>query len=880
MGGGAVLSPGRRALRYRLPNPPASFVGREAELAWLTARADRPLTIVSGPDGVGKTALLTHHLTRAGKAQEAVSIVVRPDDPIESLLRHVIIALGELGGRTVDAVALAKDPAEAVEAALDLAESTGAHVLIDDVHLSANPVEVNEVLIQLASFARRSRWLVTARQLPAHPVFAGRGFVLGPMSEVELCAVGASLGPRPEPDIDRAAARLSSGSVWIFLQLRAGGVSQLGATREGLLGSLSEPARRLLRDLVSLRYSLERETLLDVTSASVEELEELELRGMVVASEGGFVAHDAVRGLVEESELAAESLVQRLASSRSPAAVMEALRLLIERNALESVRALLDERGEELLARGSAPRLWSAIGQTVAPALELWRMRCAAELGNATVLAAARPTRAPSALAWADMLRLMGDPKEALVVTERLDPSDERQELRARCALALGRPEEAIAELDAAARGGPLRSLAFAMAGRPDPGDQEPPRGERAILDAARAAWWRGHHERAAHLIETIERSARGATLSLVSAREACLARVRIDLERGHLEDAARGLGELRPYVRGPSVLRPEWSALDAEVRLARGPFRGLEQDLAEALEIAEEADATARAWLDVLSHRAAGLRGHSPPPIVSTRPAWRGRNAARLDAARRAVPDNVSAALEAYRGAAQDAAQAKLPLHECDAIAAELEARLTIGEGVEELAQQLAERAAQIGATRYQVLADYALGFQEPAQVERAAAQGDVAPRVARWARSRLGFASVLDAVDRLVLRVASAAWPGPVTTLHAPEAAGRWEPGWGIGEGHVWFADGRRVDFARRVLLHRVLTALFERGGSASKEELILDAWGDSAYHPGRHDSKLFVAVRAIRKLIERDPKSPSLLLTTEDGYALARPVRRLRP
>src|SRR5690242_11780804 len=99
----------RRTLRYRVPNPPPAFIGRAAELAWIEARlADGPLVVIAGPSGLGKTALALRALHCA--SERAVFVAIRPGDPAESVLRHLLWGLGELAGRSVDAVPLAQIP--------------------------------------------------------------------------------------------------------------------------------------------------------------------------------------------------------------------------------------------------------------------------------------------------------------------------------------------------------------------------------------------------------------------------------------------------------------------------------------------------------------------------------------------------------------------------------------------------------------------------------------------------------------------------------------------------------------------------------------------------------------------------------------------------
>ena len=106
-------------------------------------------------------------------------------------------------------------------------------------------------------------------------------------------------------------------------------------------------------------------------------------------------------------------------------------------------------------------------------------------------------------------------------------------------------------------------------------------------------------------------------------------------------------------------------------------------------------------------------------------------------------------------------------------------------------------------------------------------------------------------------------------------------WAPGWGIDEprASVWLEDGQEIALAKTPLLLRVLVVLADHGGAATKEALVMEAWGERDYHPLRHDARMQMAIRKLREKIEHDPSSPTRLLTTADGYALAGQVRRVR-
>src|SRR5690242_6945620 len=65
-GAGAAVLVAMLPLRNRLANAPPLFVGRRREVAWLKRELrDNPVVVVSGPGGIGKTALVLHTLHRS-----------------------------------------------------------------------------------------------------------------------------------------------------------------------------------------------------------------------------------------------------------------------------------------------------------------------------------------------------------------------------------------------------------------------------------------------------------------------------------------------------------------------------------------------------------------------------------------------------------------------------------------------------------------------------------------------------------------------------------------------------------------------------------------------------------------------------------------------
>jgi hypothetical protein len=187
--------------------------------------------------------------------------------------------------------------------------------------------------------------------------------------------------------------------------------------------------------------------------------------------------------------------------------------------------------------------------------------------------------------------------------------------------------------------------------------------------------------------------------------------------------------------------------------------------------------------------------------------------------------------------------------------------------------------------ATEAQFLAMLAAeGPLDPAVIATTAALGNVAPIAARRAQALLGYQPRLDAVDRRVLE-SVASKSKSIATLEriAPSGPVHFQTeAWGLDEvrQHVFFSDGRTVDFSRRHLHWRVLIAIADGQGTASKEALVRQAWESADYHPLRDDARLQMAIRKLREEIEADASSPLRLVTVESGYGFGGEAFRLRP
>ena len=951
----APSPPSSLPLKHRVPNGPARFVGRAEESQLLARRvASEPLVIVVGPGGLGKTSLVVHTMRALleGGVEEALYLAVEPDEPVEQVRHRILHALVRAAGESAPRRAVDDDPEAVVAASIDLAEMTGRHVLLDDVHY-AETGEMEQLLVQLASYARRSRWVATSRAAVRLPALVPNQLELAKMSEAELGELGRMLAPDAEPDALRRAIRGAGGSPWLLQQWAAVGERGLSFGRDELLATLDLDSSELLQALAVLHGSFPPAVLSSFLEVPDEvRIEALERRGTIQRRAGGLTVHDVVRGhLFGSRQHAAEErawmarAAQGLSSTTHDEALLESMRLFAQLGRREDVRTLLTTHGDRLLVRGYAPALWQIVVHLGDPTLKRFRMRCAAELGNPTALAQVESPAEPDAgerLAWAHTLYAQGDlsaaGREAYAAASEAAGAGDRHEavegtiLAARCHWEQGRlasADAALASLDATpsalvVRVAAARAVVWALRGQPGPADdalaelRETPPGDEAdeaAHDLADAFYVLGRTDTAGELLDRVLSTRRGGRASLLRARQAMVTRARLLVDRGELEDAAELVQSMRPFARPPSVLRPAVLELEALTDLIAGRTEGLADRIEAVAAAAAPIDAGcvlrarcmaielglllgARPSTDVpdtidrlelhdvaLSKRLA--TAHAGNFVVGDDDAEHTHPRHRVLAALVASTDALVAhrpadAAELARTGARLARKHTLLVLEAMLLRAEGDALAVAGAAgeLEATTAFLREAAGSIGSRRFLLDAELWLAPDDPAQLGRIAESFHVSPAAARRARSLLGGSPPLDEVDAMVVRALEARRGGAEASVVCGPAD-EWAGSWGLDDRTqtVWLPECRTVDLSKKPLLWRVLGTLADRAGRATKEQLVLGAWQEREYHPGRHDARLHVSARKLRELIEDEPAGPRRLVTTEDGYRLGGTVRRLR-
>lgn len=905
-------------LRYRLPNPPADFVGRHEEVSSLAASLKEVhVTVLVGPGGVGKTALALHTLHKRFAKRVSQTLYVSLTGRLDGieLRRELLRGLAAAGGTEVGWGQLRDDPDSLSEAILDLAEAGSFWVFLDDLEHAA-PGDADALLEALSRYARNSRYLVASRAAPQGRLASGRLLQLGGLDDEATLQLARQLGEGRSAQEIAAAARASGGSPWLLQEALLSGVDVGGSrppSHETLLDGLSETARRAALVLSRIEIPIPPAALSVAGNVPEEQWRpELAARGWLQETPAGLRLHEVARhGITGGGDVLPEPntwlpVALELARSAAPTLRLEGIRLLVDAGALEPAEEILDQYLTELLAEGYAPQLWKLLDRVPPERFNGVRLRCAAELGNPTVLRQlTQPLGGSTAdrLTWAETLYMRGDLSGALEVLAALlsDSSPEAQAcridaelLRARLLLAQDHMEEAhelLENITPSSPGEATRRSVLLLASSPVDRTDEAER--HAALVALSGLEQRTQELRdrvrarirfhlaliylrwdaldaAEAVVETPPPGDSEDTLALFEARRATWLLATVDLARGRLDAAQERLDQLEPFLSSPSLIRAEVQCTRARLWMARGSFAGLVSQLEEAQSEAEALGVWATA------HRCERIRDRVDQTLLTSEGLQH-----RTRHCRQVLHDLEGNARELERAVLR----ATTTGHRVRAMERRAEyctCLLLLGRTTDldrELGE-LRQSALEIGSIRWSHEADVLgmAGELDWARLESIARATMESPIAARRARALLQ-PDVRDPLDPLDLAVVERLRGRSTVELVVPAAdAEVWHGGWGLDvpRRRAWLPTGEWLDLTRRGLLARLLLALASHGGSASKEQLVGSVWDESEYHPLRHDTRLQVTVHKCRELLEQDAGTPRLLVTTATGYALTGPFR----
>jgi len=953
-------------LRYRLPNPPPVFVGREREMGALAAITRRgPVALLCGPGGIGKTALALALCPQLPTFafERALLIELRPGEPVEDPRLRITRVLARcLGIERVDWTDVLHDDDSIGGALIDLAETGGFCVVLDDLHHLDEPRAV-ALLRLLARYARRSRWIVTSRAPPTEDALTAQTVTLDGLDEGALTQLARALVPDlSEADL-RGAVTAAAGSPWsLQQQLASPGV---GDANRRLLGLVPDGAMALLETLASVDAPLPLEALRSLTPPPPEDvIRALERRGLVQRAYGRYRLHDVVRRTLRASPAGGRAIASSLEldpprpAPQDPEALLDDVHAMLRGGAIDDARTGLDARGAHLVDAGFAPRLWQLLELSLDPRLAPWKLRCAVSLGQVDLIARCDPPHEADLegrLIWARGLLLRREPEAALALAEGLRAHDSlrvRAGLLAAECLSVGRRyDEASAVLDALeprdASARVLRAAwtAYCLASLGRAGEAARHLGAVDLGASAVSPEVRNQSRLIVAMvmsligrpIDAYEASKAVLSASLRSVK--CLSVHFINsLNVGRLVEAGELLDRLARFLPERSPLRPFYEARAALYHGLVGELVAVDATLARwKPELRRRGDLRALgSLLQVeIHHRMCRAEPRAPlsgeedlqmqggpqsrwNALLALR--WENRagadivspSDARGDAPTLAADSELSATcfmerlitveallLRGETGAALhlselalgDARRCGWVIDEANLLPVRCDLLVVSGRWSElaATAREFEALALALPSPRLQHEASFYAAFSPPGPVawgllEELARRVDCAPTAARRARALLGDAAPLDAIDRAVLaalRSHRGVAPAELLGSAPADARHRTADTWGMDDAarRVWRAGAEGVSLAERPLLWRLLVALYDRGGRATKEELVRDLWSEPEYHPLRHDNRLQASVRKARIALESDASRPARLVTTADGYALIGPLRRAR-
>lgn len=634
---------------FRLPNAPHPFVGREAALVQMREVLDSASAlVVSGPAGVGKSALALRYLHAVHGAEAGSGLLARigvdlaPPEQLEAQLRR-LLAMGPATApdwRVLDA-----DPEEALAALIDLADAGQWTLLLDNADLPETRTLVR-IVSAASRWARRSRWILTTRDVPASfpaelPVLA-----LPPLDRTEISAIAAGRGRSPTAHGESAGPAGTGG--------RPGDGVAPGDS------GLEDEVHRTRRTLALLHRPIPPDALraldLDPDGAAMQHLEaEGALRRFPDGSRLLKTDRRAAPPLDEATLALAGRCAERLETLPDPLARLEALRLWLHRGDGARALAWLDAHGPQLCELDLGSDLSAVLhahasARTLEPELKDWRAWAAWEAGDRSRTDAGLPEPDSWIRAWLRTRVALnrGDLPEAIaagraaMAVARTDRQHDRAALKAaRAALSAGQldevdaliaccrshEDEAIVEVEL------LRAECEALRGHPDAAGTRaealvervelllPSLRLRAFLGIVRIHLLRQRLRDAEAVIDALLRLRSERATESVAGRTALEMGCAVAIQRGNFARLRQLAGWLEQVPDVPRVRAIFVDAYRVTADLWQEPASGAGARI-DALGRAAQAEGAGMAqdvlaYVDVLHVQAAVAEGRPPNAVV-----------------------------------------------------------------------------------------------------------------------------------------------------------------------------------------------------------------------------------------------------------------------
>ncbi len=455
-------------LRFRVPNPPPVFVGREPQVKALCRLVARgAVTVVGGPEGIGKTSFLSYVLQHyfPDRAQQTVWIDASALGSGARLLKRVTRTLCK--SMSQDLVET-DNPQDAVEAmvvtCIDLAETGGFWVVVDGVEDMRDPTVI-ALLDAIAAYARTSRWLFSSRSPCQSEAFQEQVLALPALSARALHELASECGGSLDDTDLKSAIRQAQGSPSQLRRMLA--LAHAGAKVFAVgKGTHSTRQRKIVETLAVVGEPMSVAVLEQVVGPGAgQDLQALSQEGFIKLSGGFARISEASRPIIltrlacERQRKIKRRIAHALSSHTDPASVLQAICLWLDLHCNASASQVLRTHYRVLAESDLLIRLWTALNRSNSPSLTLWKLRVAIDLGESAYVAKAE---CPEGLSFDDLFvcaqasALLGSTREAESLSHkalalapqspRLEPTFQASVLLIEALLARGCAHEAAAQ--------------------------------------------------------------------------------------------------------------------------------------------------------------------------------------------------------------------------------------------------------------------------------------------------------------------------------------------------------------------------------------------------------------------------------------------------
>lgn len=379
-----------QALHSRIPNPPVEFIGRQKELDWLNHRqtSSTPLTLIEGPAGVGKSALLYHWLHRKFEHDinhRALYIELQPSSTFDGLCCQIARSIN-VSDDDEHHIANFDRAKPALAYAIDIADTYQLHIVLDHAH-RVESHHIVELTNNINQYARRAHWLIISRdryrELVKQSIYLrnlSRPHTLELLSSwIEAQPFGQNTPQDILARFDASQPHDASMSLWTLERYVWGHVNDIQSPQTD---TYSKPQQATLDLLEQTWRPIPLTFVMAKTQISNDEIQQLKQHHIIRQTHAGIILAEHHRTALESSRShqhveASREMVSAMAASGHLGLLLESIRLAIKYQMYDLIQSTLNQHFESLRRMGYLPDIYGYLHDVDDPKLSSWLFRCA-----------------------------------------------------------------------------------------------------------------------------------------------------------------------------------------------------------------------------------------------------------------------------------------------------------------------------------------------------------------------------------------------------------------------------------------------------------------------------------------------------------------------